>query len=142
MMKMMLKLYVPVSLCDITSGSVWTQEHPVHLLRPSSVSQTRLVKTIQRFHSARCWNTVVNSGLWLSFDSTIITFTCSQLQLMNTWRRRDAGCPCHVIVADRLKDGGESVQQPFGCVLLLPVSETGWLIFVKDEAADGVSGCT
>ena len=22
------------------------------------------------------------------------------------------------------------------------VSETSWLIFVKDEAADGVSGCT
>lgn len=81
MMKMMKRMFVPVSRCDITSGSVWTQEHPVRLLRPGSVSQTRLVKTIQRFHSDRCWNTVVNSGLWLSFDSTVITSTCSQLQL-------------------------------------------------------------
>ena len=32
------------------SCSFWTQEHPVHLLRPDSVSQTRLVKNIQRFH--------------------------------------------------------------------------------------------
>ena len=121
MMEMMLKLYVSLWSSSINLVRFGHKNIPSIFWDLILSHRHVLLKTSSGFiHLWQMLNTVVNSGLWLSFDSTIITSACSSLArgdvtqavcvtllLMITWRMEVSLC--------------SSCPQTFGRILQLAV---------------------